>query len=750
MYLKGSLGSVLIALGVMGAVKKPVARSAEAVAGALTAVTRDGEARGACPLKRTDVRVDVAGPVARVVAAQEYENPFDEAIEAVYTFPLGANSAVDDMTMAIGERVVKGVVKERGEARRIFEEARRLGQLAGLLDQERPNIFTQAVTNIPPGARVRIEIRYVEPLSYESGRYAFKFPMVVGPRYIPKAGVADADRISPPVTPKGTRAGHDISIAMRIDAGVALESVASGSHEIDVSRASAHAVELKLRNAAEIPNRDFEVNWDVAGRKIGDALLTHRDARGGFFTFLLTPPGRVLESESTPKEIVFVLDTSGSMDGFPIEKSKEVIKLAMDGLRERDTFNLITFAGDTHVLFPQPAPATPENVGRAQRFLLSRRGSGGTEMMKAVRAALAPSASREHVRVVCFLTDGYVGDDAGIIAEVKRHPEARVFSFGIGDAVNHFLLDKMAEESRGEVEYVSTRDDGSAAARRFHERVRTPVLTDVEIDWGGLAVSDVYPQRLPDLFSAKPVVVKGRYTGTGEGVIRLKGRQAGRAFVREIRVKLGSEAGNEALASLWARAKVDALMSRDWAGVHRGTAPEELKAEIVKLGVAYRLMTPYTSFVAVEERVVTEGGKPRRVQVPVEMPSGVSYQGVFGDAERGKFMAASPMAGMTLGRGTYMRREVLTAPAPPRETKPASPKLDPALAGRTGAVKVKVWLSDASPSVIESLKQAGLTVTAHKPGEKLVYGTVDAAKLGGLSKLGGVTYVSLDPGTPAK
>jgi hypothetical protein len=161
-------------------------------------------------------------------------------------------------------------------------------------------------------------------------------------------------------------------------------------------------------------------------------------------------------------------------------------------------------------------------------------------------------------------------------------------------------------------------------------------------------------------------------------------------------------------------------------------------------------MTPYTSFVAVEERVVTEGGKPRRVQVPVEMPSGVSYQGVFGDAERGKFMAASPMAGMTLGRGTYMRREVLTAPAPPRETKPASPKLDPALAGRTGAVKVKVWLSDASPSVIESLKQAGLTVTAHKPGEKLVYGTVDAAKLGGLSKLGGVTYVSLDPGTPAK
>nr|MBA3766369.1 VWA domain-containing protein [Acidobacteriota bacterium] len=343
----------------------------------------------------------------------------------------------------------------------------------------------------------------------------------------------DASRITPPVTPQGTRAGHDISLEVTLDAGVPIDDLRSRTHEIDVVKANDHSARVRLKNMSEIPNKDFVLRYDVAGGKIADAVLTHRAQRGGFFTLILQPPDRVTAEDVTPKEIVFVLDTSGSMMGFPIEKAKEAMQLAFDGLYPQDTFNLITFAGDTHILFPQPVPATRENLRKAQGFLASREGSGGTEMMKAIRAALEPSDKQDHIRIVCFMTDGYVGNDMEIISEVQKHPNARVFSFGIGSSVNRFLLDKMSEYGRGEVEYVALDDDGSAAARRFHERVRSPLLTDISIEWGGLPVADVYPKRIPDLFSAKPVILSGRYTGTGSATIKLKGKMSGRDTVRE-------------------------------------------------------------------------------------------------------------------------------------------------------------------------------------------------------------------------
>src|SRR5260370_5769323 len=257
-------------------------------------------------------------------------------------------------------------------------------------------------------------------------------------------------------------------------------------------------------------------------------------ANGGFFTLILQPPERVTAEDVTPKELVFVLDTSGSMSGFPIEKAKETMKLALDNLYPSDTFNLITFSGDEHILFPAPVPATKENLAKAQAFLESRKGSGGTEMMKAIKASMDPSDSSDHVRIVCFMTDGYVCNDMEIIGEVQKHPNARVFAFGIGSTVNRFLLDGMAKNGRGEGDYVALNDDGSAAARRFHERVRNPLLTDISVDWNGLPVADVYPKTIPDLFGAKPVLLSGRYTGAGKGTIRLKGKMSGVDFAREI------------------------------------------------------------------------------------------------------------------------------------------------------------------------------------------------------------------------
>ncbi|HEX8141136.1 MAG TPA: VIT and VWA domain-containing protein [Pyrinomonadaceae bacterium] len=783
--------------------------------GTLQVVDPSGKPLSVAPLKHTSVKAEISGFLSRVTVTQEFENPFKDKIEAVYTFPLPQQAAVDDMTMRVGERTVKGKIMRREEAQAVYEAARNNGQVASLLDQERPNIFTQSVANILPGEKITVTISYVETLKYEEGSYEFSFPMVVGPRYIPgsatgqQAGAAapdtnrvpDASRITPPITPQGTRAGQDISLELSLDAGVPIDGLRSNTHEIEVIKANDRSARVRLKNMAEIPNRDFVLRYDVAGRKVEDAVLTHRAERGGFFTLILQPPDRVTAEDVTPKEIVFVLDTSGSMMGFPIDKAKEAMQLALDGLYPQDTFNLITFAGDTHILFPQPVPATRENLRKAQAFLATREGSGGTEMMKAIRAALEPSDKQDHIRIVCFMTDGYVGDDMTIISEVQKHPNARVFSFGIGSSVNRFLLDKMAQEGRGEVEYVGLNDDGSAAARRFHERVRSPLLTDISIDWSGLPVADVYPKRIPDLFSAKPVILSGRYTGRGSATIKLKGKMSGRDFVREIPVELpDSERQHDVLATLWARTRIDDLMAQDLEGIQTGHARSDIREPITQLGLEYRLMTQFTSFVAVEEMTVTEGGQPRRVDVPIEMPEGVSYRGILGEEEAVSVNAPAPLVmsgntsgagrggggGGTLGRPVTARRKANVSPASAnpvrndvtREARDAdqaarlSPqerkqrellsKLHPSIAAvverlskkiaqpsaeeakfvRDGKAEVQIWLADKSPETIAQLKKLGFEVLLDPTTSKMLIGRVALDKLAALAELQSVRYIA--------
>src|SRR5438874_3086103 len=617
--------------------------------GTLQAFDPVGNVKAVCPMKPTDVKAQISGFLSRVTVTQEFENPFSEKIEAVYTFPLPQNAAVDDMTMLVGDRTVRGKILRREEAQAVYEAARNNGQTASLLNQERPNIFTQSVANILPGEQIKITISYVETLKYEDGSYEFVFPMVVGPRYVPGNAtgaqstgfspdtdrVPDASRITPQPAPAGMRAGHDISIDLMLDAGVPIDALNSNTHEVIIERPDDRRAHVALKDQSTIPNKDFIIRYDVAGKQISDALLTHSTGHSGFFTLILQPPEKVTAEDVTPKELVFVLDTSGSMSGFPIEKAKETMKLALDNLYPYDTFNLITFSGDEHILFPEPVPATKENLAKAQAFLESRQGGGGTEMMKAIKASMDPSDAQGHVRIVCFMTDGYVGNDLEIIGEVQKHPNARVFAFGIGNSVNRFLLDNMAKYGRGEVEYVGLNDDGSAAARRFHERVRNPLLTDITIDWNGMSVADVYPGTIPDLFGAKPVILTGRYTGNGRGVIRLKGKMSDRDFVREIPVDFSSsQSQHDVLATLWARTRVDDLMSRDFKGAQQGNMQDEVKQAITNLGLDYRLMTQFTSFVAVEEMIVTDGGKPRRIDVPVEVPEGVNRQAVYGQEDR--------------------------------------------------------------------------------------------------------------------
>lgn len=743
--------------------------------------------RGICPLKHTGVKARISGPLARVTVTQEFENPFQETIEAVYTFPLPPDSAVDDMTMLVGNRTIRGTIKTRAEARRSYDEALRSGRVAGLLNQERPNIFTQSVANITPGAKVQIEISYVETMPYDAGSYEFNFPMVVGPRYIPgwptgKQGggwapdttqVPDASRVTPPVTPEGTRAGHDISVEVAIDAGVPIASVASKTHDVTIERPSPRQAVVRLRDWDTIPNKDFILRYAVAGRQLADAVLTHRSRGDGYFTLLLQPPERVAAGDLTPKELVFVLDTSGSMSGFPIEKAKEAMRAALGHLDPRDTFNLIAFSGDTRILFPNPVPATAANLRYAEEFLASRSGSGGTEMMKAIRAALEPSGDEGHVRVVCFMTDGLVGNDYEIIGEVQKHPESRVFAFGIGSSTNHFLLDNIAKYGGGEVEYVGLQDDGSAAARRFEERVRSPLLTDISIDWGGLPVTDLFPARVPDVFAAKPVVISGRYRAAASAVIRVRGRMGGRDVTREIRVNLpASQPENDVLATLWARRKIEDLTSADFQGLQRGVMRDDLKQQITKLGIDFRLMTPFTSFVAVEEKVVTEGGVSRRVEVPVDMPEGVSYTGVFGASGIGGGSGGASTrsvpgvyfgsAYLTGGNAPVLTEQVtVTAQAGPvqapntnatakrapaitaliaRVRSGARPSVDESPFVFDGEAYVRVTLANASVDAMERLRKAGFTITRQERNE--VTGHIAVEKLEAITQLDFVVWIA--------
>jgi Ca-activated chloride channel family protein len=619
-----------------------------AAPGQLAIVGPDGAAVGLCPLKHTDVEAEISGFVARVTVKQEFTNPEDTPVEAVYTFPLSQDAAVDRMDMRIGERVIKGEIRRREEARAIYEAAKQAGQAASLLDQERPNIFTQSVANIMPGAGVEITISYVELLKYADGEFEFSFPMVVGPRYIPGGGsapapmttgtdtprVPDASRITPPVTPKGTRSGHDISLEVRLDAGLPILDIESKLHEVAVARSGETRATVALADKATIPNKGFVLKYRTAGDKVQTGLLTHASGDGtGYFTLIFMPPAVPQADYITPKEMYFIIDTSGSQQGWPIEKAKETMSLCIDRMNPGDTFQLIAFSNEATPCFAEPQPNTPQARAKVQQFLSGLEGEGGTEMMKAIHAALDPPADPERLRIVCFMTDGYVGNDFEIIDTIQKHiGSARFFSFGIGNSVNRFLLDEMAKVGRGAVEYVLLNTAGTEAAERFYRRIANPLLTDIEIVWDPTQVEDVYPERIPDLFDSAPLVVKGRYTEPYSGTIEIQGKLGGRPWAEDVQVDFPrSRPKGDVIATLWAREKIEDLMSQDWLGQQTGNPKQGIAEEITQVALEYRIMSQYTSFVAVEERVVNLGGRQRTIAVPVEMPEGVSYEGVFGD-----------------------------------------------------------------------------------------------------------------------
>jgi Ca-activated chloride channel family protein len=595
------------------------------------------------PLEHTDVHIRVDGYLADATVTQRFKNTSKTKIEAVYLFPLPTDAAVSEMMIAIGTRTIRGTIQKRADATRIYEQARDRGQVAALLTQERANLFTQSIANLEPGATIEVTLRYVQRLAYDDGGYELVFPIVAPPRYMPSGATDPA--LQPPVLPAGVRGGHDIALAVELDAGVPIEELRSPSHQLAIARPSASRAAVHLQPFDTIPNKDFILRYRVAGRAPAVGVLGYRDGGDGSFILIAQPPASSAPIAITPREIVFVLDTSSSMRGAPLAKAKDVIRHVLRALRPDDTFQIVRFDDNASALGTAPIANKPRNIQLTLDWLAALDAGGGTEMTTGLDAALAVPHDAARLRIIALLTDGYIGNEDEILAKLGRKlGDARVFSFGVGTAVNRYLLEEVAAVGRGTVHVVRPDEDTVAAARAFERRIDAPVLTDLRVDWGGLAVADVVPRALPDVFVGQPVVIAGHYKRGGAGIVTVHGKQGGRDVRFDVRVELPDrDVSRPAIAAVWARQRIAELSRK----LVRANDPA-VEREIVELALAHHLLTRYTAFVAVDDSRVTAGGASKRVVVPVEVPDAMSA------VSRSGFGAGGGGTGWgTIGLGNY-------------------------------------------------------------------------------------------------
>jgi Ca-activated chloride channel family protein len=630
------------------------------------------------PARETRVAASLVGFAARVRVRQTFNNPFDQPLEAIYTFPLPHQAAVSGIVVTVGKRSIKSEIKKRSEATEIFARARREGRTAALLEQERPNVFTQSVTNIPPGQVVQVEIVYDLALDYESGAFEFVYPMVVGPRYVPGASsgkapsghgtgpdtdqVPDGSRITPPTLPPGERSGRNVTMEVTLDPGKRIRLLESPTHDIAVERDDeSTAVKVALVGRDRIPNKDFVLRYRLADATPVATAMAHQD---GTFALMVEPP-RAARARTVAKELVFLIDTSGSMRGEPLDRMKLLMRHAIGDLNPRDTFRIVTTAGDLGELGSRPLANTPAARRRALAAIDKLEAAGKSELLSGIARVLGGAVPRGRLRVICLMSDGFVGNEKAVLAAVERSigPDTRLFTLGVGASVNRYLLERLAEVGRGASQVLLPGDEPEAQVAAFYRRVRSPVLTHIEIDWGGRAVTELWPKTLGDLHVGRPLTLFGRFERGGRGTITVRGRlAAGRPVSFKVPVAFVAGAGdNESLPRLWARSAIAGLEREQL----RSDDPA-LVARITALGLQHRLVSSHTSFVAVDETRTKAGGVLRTYVVPVDRAEGVgatdddAHDGAKtrsldrdGEAEEEDSNREEPTAPPDLGEGAY-------------------------------------------------------------------------------------------------
>jgi Ca-activated chloride channel family protein len=589
----------------------------------------------ALPLKSTRVEVAIAGVIADVRVTQVYRNEGTRPLEARYVFPASTRAAVYGLRMRIGDRAVDAEIREKQQARKDYAQAKQEGRSAALLEQHRPNVFQMHLANILPGDEISVDLRYTESIVPTDGTYRFIYPTVVGPRYNggPSSGPGDTPGsaaftesrkpepwIAQPTLRAGVASPAVFSLDATITAPLPVQAIESPSHAVRATGVGTDRASVQLAADRAHANRDVVIDYRLAGASIGAGVLVHQRGDESHFLLLAEPPARVAEGDIAPREYVFVVDVSGSMHGFPLNTAKALLRELIGRLRPDDTFNVIPFAGGHSLLHAQSVPATPENIARAIRFLERQNGSGGTELLPALRTALAMPADPGRARSFLVITDGYVSIEREAFALVREQlGAANVFAFGIGASVNRFLIEGLARAGRGEPFFVLKPEQADAEALRFRRYIEQPVFTRIRTRFIGIDVYDLDTPQLPDLFAQRPILLSGKFRGAPRGRVQIEGFAGGQRTVLDVDLARAQVAGTQALPLLWARSRIAQL------GDDQKLAADDARVrEITQLGLSYSLLTDYTSFVAIDKLIRKVDAPATTVDQPQPLPEGVS------------------------------------------------------------------------------------------------------------------------------
>jgi Ca-activated chloride channel family protein len=608
----------------------------------------------------TEAHIRINGMVARVRVVQHFLNPHDEWQEGVYVFPLPDNAAVDHVRLLVGERVIVGEIRERQEAKRTYEKARAAGQRAALVEQERPNMFTASVANIGPGERITVEIRYHQTLRYDDGAFRLRFPLVVGPRYIPGTEpeiglvnavviteppqVPDADRITPPIRHPSQGKGNPVQMRIELNPGFEVAEITSPYHAIKTTGSAEEGFTITLDGDAVPADRDFELVWKP---RPGDtpvaAVFTEEEGDGTYLLMMVTPPETegAPKDQGLPREVIFVIDTSGSMAGTSMKQAKLALGMAIKRLHPRDRFNIIQFNSVTSSLFAAPKAADPSAVRRALAYTAYLNAEGGTEMLPALRKALDGKKDAGRIRQVVFITDGDVGNEPELFREVTgRLGDSRLFTIGIGSAPNGYFMREAANLGRGTFTYIGSVDEVQEKMEALFAKLERPALTDLRLTFTDGMTAEVFPQPLPDLYYGEPLVIAALVDRPG-GEVVIEGRMGRKPW--RTAVSLTSPRPAPGIAKVWARRKIQALSD----AVHYGADRQAVQEAVTRVALTHHLISRYTSLVAVDVTPVRpENVSIAKRDVPINLPHGWVYGKVTGEKPTGAPQPARFQAGL--------------------------------------------------------------------------------------------------------
>ena len=658
-YLRGCL-AILAIVYVQPSYAAPTPAALEERQGGQVVATLNGRSVP-FPSLKTEVTGDLKGDLASITVRQTFVNPTNVPMNARYLFPLNKDAAVHAMQMRIGDELISAKIAKRAKARTTYEKAKAEGKSAALLEQHRPNMFTQEIANLMPGAPVVITLKYSQVVPRIDNAYELRVPLVVGPRYIPKRQVVKPQTVvheddptpqsAVPSTSGGWQFGpvpayppvaglqlpttvlkDRVSVNLSLASGIPLREVASASHKLAVSGDEARKT-VSLGGGKTLDNRDFVLRYTLAGDQPQAGLLAHKDEGEGTFSLLIEPPKVPQDADITRREMVFVLDTSGSMSGQPMAASRTFMRHALKTLRPGDAFRIIRFSNNASEFSPAALPATPDNVAAGTAYVNAITASGGTEILSGLKRAYARPPGTNVLRIVVFLSDGYVGNEAEILQLVAGSVgKGRLYAFGVGASVNRYLVSEMARLGRGISRIIDPTQNSQEEAVKFASRLDMPVLTDIKINWGSLTPSEVTPSVVPDLFAGDSIRVLGRFAKAGTHQIAITGKVNGRRVKLPLELDPGAAADgtSSTIPLIWARSRIADHMRDTMVPMRMrtsGVSDAEIEQRVTKLGLAHSLVTQWTSFVAVSEKVVNPNPAGNRdADVPVPLVKGVTHK----------------------------------------------------------------------------------------------------------------------------